>query len=157
MVERNYISENGAAEADRINELVSSNIRNGSMVLMYTNKFECAPQGEITDTAHLLEARVFTKDKEIKILRPTIADGFGYRIIDDTAGEYDFIEEKQYLDIDKTRSDGANYTATGGGKYTLPVENAEKVVVRNYISYDEQGIAQITDFRLVEYLCKEAE
>ena len=47
------------------------------------------------------------------------------------------------------------YTATGGGKYSLPVENAEKILIRNYISYDSQGIAQITDYRLVEYLCGE--
>lgn len=155
MIKKNYISENGAVEADRINELVNRSITNGSMVLMYTHKFECVPQSEITDTAHLLEARIFNKEKELKIMRPTIADEFTYRIIDDNAGEYDFIEERHYLDIDDKRTDGFNYTATGGGKYTLTVENAEKVLVRNYISYDEQGIAQITDFRLVEYLCKE--
>ena len=55
----------------------------------------------------------------------------------------------------KRKSDGFEYTATGGGKYSLPVENAEKILIRNYISYDSQGIAQITDYRLVEYLCKE--
>ena len=67
----------------------------------------------------------------------------------------DYIEEKHYLDIDEKKSDGFEYTATGGGKYSLPVENAEKILIRNYISYDSQGIAQITDYRLVEYLCRE--
>ena len=157
MIERNYISENGVAETDRINELVSCNIKNGNMVLMYTHKFECAPQGDITDISHLLEARIFTKEKELKIMRPTIADEFRYRIIDDSKMKSDYIEERQYLDIDETKTKGFHYTATGGGKYKLTVENAEKIVIRNYISYDEQGIAQITDFRLVEYLCKEVE
>jgi len=90
-------------------------------------------------------------------MRPTIADEFRYRIIDDSKMKSDYIEEKQYLDIDETKTKGFHYTATGGGKYKLTVENAEKIVIRNYISYDEQGVAQITDFRLVEYLCKEVE
>ncbi|MBR1556021.1 MAG: hypothetical protein IJ644_11615, partial [Oscillospiraceae bacterium] len=74
--------------------------------------------------------------------------------IDDTAGEYDYIPEDQYLDIDTEKSSGTSYIATGGGAYTLPVEDAEKIRIRNYISYDEQGIAQITDFRIVQYLRK---
>lgn len=156
MIEKNYISQKGTAKQDKINELINSNIENSNMVLMYTYKFECSLQSKITDTEHLLEARIFTKKKELKIIRPTIADEFSYRIIDDDSGQYNFIEEKHYLDIDKTRSEGVNYITTGGGKYSLSIENAEKVLVRNYISYDEQGIAQITDFRIVEYLCKEA-
>ena len=43
----------------------------------------------------------------------------------------------------------------GGADASLPVENAEKVLIRNYVSYDKQGIAQITDYRVVEYQCKE--
>ena len=85
-------------------------------------------------------------------MRPTMEDNFTYRLIDDTLGEYEFIEEKHYLDIDTKKSKGTEYIATGGGKYTLPIENAERFLIRNYISYDEQGIAQITDFRVVKYL-----
>lgn len=150
---RDYIAENGIAED--INTLINSKVTDGSMIMMFTDRFECSHQKEIQDTSHLLEVRVFTKNAELKIMRPTIADQFRYRFIDDSTGKNDYIEEKHYLDIDSNKSDGFDYTATGGGKYTLPVENAEKVLIRNYISYDEQGIAHITDYRVVEYLCKE--
>lgn len=120
---------------------------------MYTDRFECCVQKKIEDTAHLLEARIFTEKAEIKIMRPTIADAFTWRLIDDTKLSDDaYLVEDQYLSIDSTKSIGHDYTAIGGGKYTLPIENAEKVRIHNYISYDEQGIAQITDFRVVKYL-----
>lgn len=152
MTEREYISEYGRVEGD-INSFIENNITNGSMIVMYTHKFECCYQQKITDTDHLLELRVFDKDKELKIMRPTIADEFFYRIIDDTKNFDDnYIEEEHYLDIDTKKSKGMDYVTTGGGRYTLPIENAERVLIRNYISYDEQGIAQITDFRVVKYI-----
>lgn len=154
MTEKIYITEKGSVSGD-INTLISEKMAGGNMLLMDTEKFECTPQKEIADTSHLLEVRVFTEEKELRIMRPTIADTFTYRLIDDTAGDYDHIDEDQYLDIDDDKkSSGMSYIATGGGAYTLPIENAEKVRIRNYISYDEQGIAQITDFRIVKYLRK---
>ena len=153
MTNKIYITEKGYVSGD-INALIAQKISGGNMLLMDTEKFECSPQKMIEDISHLLEVRIFTEEKELRIMRPTIADTFTYRLIDDTAGDYDHIDEDQYLDIDTDNSSGTSYTATGGGAYTLPVENAEKVRIRNYISYDEQGIAQITDFRIVKYLRK---
>jgi CRISPR-associated protein (TIGR03984 family) len=151
VTERKYIAEYGAVTGD-INSFIEDRISGGNMIAMYTEKFECSGQGKITDSEHLLEVRIFTDEKEIRIMRPTIDDDFSYRLIDDTNGSYEFIDEEHYLDIDTTKSSGTEYTATGGGKYTLPLENAERVLIRNYISYDEQGLAQITDFRVVKYL-----
>lgn len=151
MTEKTYIAEYGTVNED-INQFINSQIQGGSMIAMYTEKFECSVQKSISDVEHLLEIRIFTDEKELKIMRPTIEDDFSYRIIDDTLEKYEYIDEKHYLDIDTKKSTGTDYTATGGGKYTLPVENAEKVLIRNYISYDEQGLAQITDFRVVKYL-----
>ncbi len=149
-----YRTQHGSvAEAD-INALIAEKISGGNMLLMDTEKFECSPQKKIEDTSHLLDVRVFTPEKELRIMRPSIADEFTYRLIDDTAGTYDYIDEDQYLDIDAKKSSGTAYVATGGGTYTLPVEHAEKIRIRNYISYDNQGIAQITDFRIVQYLTK---
>jgi len=153
MINKNYILEQGAVSGD-INALIAEKISGGNMLIMDTEKFECTPQKEIEDISHLLEVRVFTEKKELRIMRPTIADAFTYRLIDDTAGDYDHIDENQFLDIDTEKSSGTSYTATGGGAYSLPIENAEKVQIRSYISYDEQGIAQITDFRIVKYLRK---
>lgn len=151
MTDKNYIADFGSAE--NVNDIIEKNISGGNMILMYTDRFECCVQKKIEDTAHLLEARIFTEKAEIKIMRPTIADAFTWRFIDDTKLSDDaYLVEDQYLSIDSTKSNGHDYTAIGGGKYTLPIENAEKVRIHNYISYDEQGIAQITDFRVVKYM-----
>ncbi len=149
--DRNYIADCGTD--DDVNAVISEKISGGNMILMYTDKFVCMPRQTVSDTEHLLEARVFTEYAELKIMRPTIADKFTWRLIDDRKNpDTDKIEERHYLSIDKKRSYGKRYFAIGGGEYELPVENAERVLVYNYISYDNQGIAQITDFRVVKYL-----
>ncbi len=158
-MERNYVSEKGKIQGE-INEFISSKISDGTMIIMNTEYFQCCSQKDIEDVEHLLEVRVFDEKgekKELKIFRPTIADEFFYRLIDETNCEYEHIDELQYLDIDITKSSGYDYVATGGGKYTLPIENADRVKIRNYISYDEQGIAQITDFRVVKIIKKGCE
>ena len=157
MTDKNYIADFGLAED--VNAVIEQNISGGNMILMFTDKFKCCPQQKIEDTTHLLEARVFTENAEIKLMRPTITDKFTWRLIDDTKlSPDDYIAEEQYLNINEKihekESSGFEYTAIGGGKYTLPLENAEKLRIHNYISYDEQGIAQITDFRAVKYLGK---
>lgn len=149
--DRNYIADCGTS--DDVNSVVSEKISGGNMILMYSDRFECAPQQTISDEVHLLEARIFTEDAELKIMRPTIADKFTWRLIDDRKNpDADKIEERHYLSIDRKRSKGTLYYAIGGGSYQLPIENAERVRIYNYISYDHQGIAQITDFRIVKYL-----
>lgn len=153
-MEKNYILESGTA--DDVNKVIESHINNGTAVMIYTDRFMCDVQKKIEDTKHLLEVRVFNENAELKIMRSTIDRMFSWRYIDDTKlTKDDYIEEYQYLDIDTNKSSGCEYTATGGGKYHLPVSDAEKVVIRNYISYDDQGIAQITDFRIVRFTGKE--
>lgn len=147
--DRNYIADCGTA--DDVNSVVSEKISDGNMILMYSDKFVCSPQAAINDAAHLLEARIFNENAELKIMRSTIADKFTWRLIDDRINpDADKIAEYQYLSIEKR--EGTSYTAIGGGKYELPIENAERVLIYNYVSYDHQGIAQITDFRVVKYL-----
>ena len=62
--------------------------------------------------------------------------------------------EKQYLDIDTTKSSGKNYRFIGGGSYTLYVENAERIELLHYGDYDENGIFTLLDFRIVRILAK---
>lgn len=151
MINKDYIADFG--KTTDVNSVIERSISGGNMILMFTDRFECCSQKEIEDTAHLLEARVFTEQLEIKVMRPTIADEFSWRVIDDkTVSSEDYIVEDQYLSIE--RASGNDYYAIGGGKYTLPIQNAEKIRIHNYISYDEQGIAQVTDFRAVKYLEK---
>lgn len=153
-----YIKAPGKIKADEINALIAAKISGGNMILMYTDRFVCAPQAEITDIPHLLEARIFTDTAELKIMRPTMDCEFSYRLIDDTdLSPEHYIDEDQFLDIDEKKSSGTDYVTTGGGKYTLPIEKARKIRIRNYLTYDDQGIAQITDFRAVKYLGGEAD
>lgn len=150
---KTFIRKSGAVSD--INRLVGDCIEGGSMILMYTDRFICCGQRDIEDIGHLLEARIFNLNSELKIMRPTIADAFSFRYIEDSElAEEDHIDEKHYLDINARLSSETSYTSTGGGNYQLPVENAEKILIRNYISYDEHNIAQITDFRVVCYITK---
>ena len=144
----NYIANSGAAPD--VNQTVRELLPDaGTMILMYTDRFEVCDTGEISDIA------------ELKIMRPTIADQFSYRLIDDSKlTDKNYIQEEQFLDIDKKVYDKSpdknTYPTTGGGSFSLPVENACKVVIRNYISFDDEGIARISDFRVVKFL-KEGE
>ncbi|MBP3760645.1 MAG: hypothetical protein J6I55_04100 [Ruminococcus sp.] len=166
-----YIKSSGTA--DDINKTISEFITDGNMILMYTNRFICCQQQEISDVEHLLEARVFNDTSEIKIMRGTIVDNFYFRLIDDSKPDSEqnskpdseqnskpdseqYIDEVHYLDIDldNKNTSGNNYVTTGGGYYSLPVADAERIKIRNYISFDEQNIAQISDFRVVKFLRK---
>lgn len=141
---------------------------NGTIYALYTDKLTCGDM--ITDTENLMEIRIFSSKSEAKFSRTSVSKDFKFRVIDDDCireslkNENDdflkdfknrVIEDIQYLDIDKTKSNGRIYQATGGGKYTLPFENAEKIKIYNYIDYDENGIAGIKDFRIVEIIRKE--
>lgn len=156
MTARTYAAKTGTAVPDAVNALIAAEMQGGNMLLMYTDRFLCVPQQEVSDLAHLLEVRVFSAEKELKIMRPSMDCDFSYRLIDDAAVPSElYIDEDQYLDIAK--SSGTDYTATGGGTYTLPVADAKKVRIRNYLCYNSEGIAQITDFRIVAFLGGESD
>lgn len=103
----------------------------------------------------ILEIRAYSKETEFHAVRDSIAEEctLSWRVVKDC--DYDFyLDDVQYLDIDSSRSDAAHcqYFATGGGEYTLPIANAERVRIRNYFRYDEDGLAQAVDFRIVGLL-----
>lgn len=68
MTDKKYISEKGSVDTE-LNSFIESKIQGGTMIIMTTEKFECCTQKKIEDTEHLLELRVFTESKELKIPR----------------------------------------------------------------------------------------
>ena len=147
---------------DVINEIKASH---GTVYALYTDKLTCGDN--VTDIQHLMEVRIFNENGEKKLSRYSLKEDFICRVADDEyfrqklENENDSLENRtlediQYLDRDKTMSCGRNYRSMGGGEYTLPDEGYNKIHIRNYIDYDNNGIAYISDFRIVELL-KECE
>ena len=169
---KEFVCEHGTTPESDLLAIVEKYFRKGCCVYaVHTDHFYCGTELKM-DGKHLIELRIFTENDEFKISRLNIGTDFSWRYIDDAAfqnalsGEKDeflsvfsnrVFDEMHYLDIDSTRSKGCNYTTTGGGRYTLPVENAEKVSIRNYLEYDENGIVKISDFRIVGFTQKGSE
>lgn len=111
----------------------------------------------------LLELRAFSETDEFYACRSLTGADFLCRYVDDgafpTDGE-DKMLEIHYLDIDGTypahsqEKDGMyEYKTMTGGVYHLPVENADRLVLCNYIRYDNaEGLAQVYDYRFVKFL-----
>lgn len=160
-----YIKDNmSVKEADIINETEKFS---GTVYAMYTDRLTCGEK--ITDSSLLLEVRIFDEDFEAKFSRADINSDFLCRVIDDnhfrkilSESEVNFentfenriLDDCQYLDINSELSSGCNIRTTGGGSYTLPFENADRILIRNYIDYSDNGIAEITDFRIVKMIKK---
>lgn len=166
---KEFICACGTATESEVIEIAEKYFCSGyNVYAVHSDHFYCGTELCI-DAKHLIELRIFTNSFEFKISRLNIGSDFSWRYINDDEFEkvlshetdtflgsftnrtYD---EKHYLDIDSTKSNGFNYTTTGGGRYTLPIENAEKVKIRNYLEYDENGIVIISDFRIVEFIQK---
>lgn len=166
---KDYISAHGTVSEKDLLSLAEQYMRDDSIVYaVHTDSFFCQKALNI-NVGHLMEMRIFTEHDEIKLTRMNIGTDFIWRYIDDTAFEKALAEEdneflgvlenrvydeEHYLDVDLTKSSGTNYTTTGGGPYSLPVEKAEKVRVRNYLEYDDNGIVVISDFRIVGFTGK---
>lgn len=166
---KEFICDCGTAKESEIIEVAKKYFCSGCNVYaVHSDHFYCGTELRI-NAKHLIELRIFTNTFEFKISRLNIGSDFSWRYINDDefkkalSNETDTFlglftnrtyDEKHYLDIDSTKSNGFNYTTTGGGRYTLPIENAEKIKIRNYLEYDENGIVIISDFRIVEFVQK---
>lgn len=164
-----FISEKGKVQENELCSLVKKySSDNSYMLYVYTTKFGCEKVGQLNDIEHLLELRVFDENSELKAVRSQIGKPFHYRYIDDNAfkeklksieDEFDgsfknrTLEDEQYLDVNKRKTDGIDYVSIGGGHYTMPAEKLEKVKILNYLYIDENsGILKIADFRIVDFV-----
>ena len=166
---KDFIDDFGTASESDVMAIAEKYFCTGCNVYaVHTNHFYCGTELNV-DMKHLIELRIFTDSYEFKISRLNIGSDFSWRYINDDefkkilSNELDaflglfsnrIIDEEHYLDIDSTKSNGINYTTIGGGKYTLPIENAEKIKIRNYLEYDKNGVVIISDFRLVGFVQK---
>lgn len=127
---------------------------------IWTDRTDFLLPGELPDDDKLLEIRCFDENGEFHAVRSTVMeDRFDAReITDDSLYDGNF-DEKHFLDIDSAKTEENNdgwIYATGGGRYHLPVQNAQKLVVRYYYRFDDNGIARKCDWRLVGFWKKEA-
>ncbi len=163
---KEFITDYGMISEDQIIETAKK--YNGLVYALHTDHFYCGNDVEV-DPFHLMELRVFNDDGEFKAIRFELGKVFYWRYISDTDFRNklqvecdDFLadfknrtfDEKQYLDIDKKL--GTSYINTGGGHFSLPVEKAERILVRSYLDYDDNGILSIDDSRIVRII-KEGE
>jgi hypothetical protein len=153
----------------------------------YTDEFKAqrvrntAEQALIKDIDKLLEIRIFNADREFLARRSNVGGGFSWRLTDDKSlddkanGTKPFYDSYQDLDIndDKLEEDGQTgqvdlYT-TVGGKYSLPSDilydeksvnckaRATKIKLRNYLKYDNIGMATVVDTRMCGFVEKQEE
>lgn len=114
----------------------------------------------IAEIEKITEIRAFNNTREIWLHRECLGVDFCVREKDDSdIGEDDYFDETQLLDIDTTvvavEKDGkTTFTATGGGKYTLPAKADDNAVkIRNYLRFNEKtGRAEFDDFRILDFV-----
>lgn len=100
----------------------------------------------------LIELRAFDENSEYRVYRSTIDREFYERFAEDTEiSESEYFDTEHFIDIDSNFNQGNTRKTTGGGIYHLPLTcaNATKIVIRNYVSYDDDGIASVFDWRIV--------
>ena len=147
----------------RVNECLREDENMGGAVAFFTDHFDAAfPEGIETllaDPSHLLEARVYGKNRELWIHRGCIGDDFAWRLAADDGVPADARRvETQWLDIDDSRGISfredhvAKLCTTGGGHYVLPVKKDQKAVkLAVYYRYDKDGCAHAADYRMIGF------
>ncbi len=141
-------------------ELLLQEVKAYTYAVIYRlDKIEIMKANEITDLCDLLEIRAFCSDRELKLINDN--GRFIGRIRVDFTGE-----DTEYLDqIHLVWGEPASYengktllTEERGTKLLMPIEIKKGqrafIIVRNYLSAEA---FEFTDFRLVDFITKEAE
>ncbi len=147
-------------DRDIVNKLKSLNYK--YKMVIFTDRVEFLD--ELLCADDLLELRAFDSSGEFRAYRDVIGKEFKVREINDDSAYDGFFDQAQYLDIDKketkARNDSLNQgevITTGGGRIRLPedAKGNELILVRFYFNYNENGIAEKTDWRLVGFVNNE--
>ncbi len=143
---------------DKLNDVSEKIKKYNYAYCVWTDKTDFLLTKELPDADKLLEVRCFGEKGEFYAFRSDVTKDFSAREIEETDKPENCFDKEHYLDIDsaKTKKDAEGFTyATGGGKYHLPVTDAEKLIVRFYYTFDDNGIARKTDWRLMGFKGKE--
>ena len=141
-------------------DTVNGKIQKGWIIAALTDEYivDEWPLSTGLDEEKVLEIRVFSENGECKLSRSDIGRSFKYReIFEEDVAKYrwEHFDEMQILDIDETKEKDENgqVTATGGGKYKLPLKNLidAKIKIRYYLGNKDEGCARIEDWRVVEF------
>ncbi len=131
------------------------------LVAYFTDHADFITDLDNCDVSGLLELRIFDSASEFRAYRFTVNEDFVCRLYKDSEFNADeMLYEIHYLDIDSTQeiSECSNgmykYKTMNGGTYHLPVDNAERIRICNYLMYNDEGIAQVYDYRFVEIISK---
>lgn len=161
---KEYISKYGTVSAENAFDIIKN--YSGTVYAVYSDHFLCSENTDC-DISHLMELRIFSEESEFRIFRYDLGSDFFWRYIDDTSfrqalsqedDEFlkDFnnriFDEIHLLDCDREKSHGYSYFTRAGAEYSLPAENAEKIMIRNYLDYDKNGMLSVNDFRIVKIL-----
>lgn len=153
-----FIKDHGSEEESGLNTLLEKYKTDDSLLFcVYTDRFCCTAYKPIEDISHALEIRLFNEKGELKAVRGNIGREFKWRYISDTdKGEDELdeytVKEEQYLDCADNSTE--IYRSIGGGEYEMPAAGYERVVIRHYGDYDDDGMFGLKDFRLVKFLRK---
>ena len=150
------IKEKGRTDEIGLNAILERfRTEDKQMLCIYTTRFACTAAKTVNDTAHLLEIRMFDEQGEFKALRGKIGSDFVWRYISDESIDKCYTyDETQFLDVDLKKTSGTEYVSIGGGHYEMPAANYDRVEIRHYGTYDENGAFVLKDFRVVKLLKK---
>ena len=148
-------------------EILPELAKGRTLVAFFTDRADCVTGISVEEMKKLLELRAFNETSEFYACRSLIGETFTCRYIDDKKIPTDdaaHMLETHYLDIDTTFTEAGKpvgdlfeYKTMTGGVYHLPIENANRLLLCNYISYkNPEGLAQVYDYRFVRFLTKEA-
>ena len=141
-------------------DTVREKIKNGKIIAALTEEYivDNWPLSYDINEEKVLEIRVFSEIGECKLSRSDIGRSFNYRELFDegeSRDSRDHFDEVQILDIDDTKQkdESGKVTATGGGKYKLPLNNLmdAKIRIRYYLGNKDNGCARIEDWRVVGF------
>lgn len=124
-----------------------SKLENKIIFAIWTDRADFLLDVDDLQENKLLELRAFDENSEYRIYRSTVDTDFYERYVEDS----NYFDTEQFMDIDSTANKGNTRKTIGGGSFHLPpmYESATKIVIRNYIKYDDDGIASVYDWRIV--------